>query len=115
MTTGFTKFDAGKIRYSIYPNTVLEDVIKVMMYGAQKYAVDNWKQCEDLNRYYDAARRHEESYKAGEYLDPESGLPHLAHAICNWTFMHYIEEQKRKKDNDANSTGKTASTTARLV
>lgn len=102
MTATFTKFDSDKIKYSIYPNSVLEDIIKVMMFGAKKYGMDNWKLCEDPTRYYDAGRRHEEAWKAGEHKDPESGLPHLAHALCNWTFAHYIEEQKRKKANDVN-------------
>jgi len=96
--TGFTKFDAGKIKYSVFPNSVLEDVIRVMMFGANKYGMDNWKLCEDPTRYYDAGRRHEESWKSGEKFDPESGLPHLAHAICNWVFAHYIDSQERKEN-----------------
>ena len=94
----FKKYDAGKLEYDMFPNSVLEDVIQVMMYGAytKGYDKNNWMLCEDTNRYYNALRRHTESWKAGEYFDPESGLPHLSHALCNMVFMHYLEQQKRK-------------------
>lgn len=103
---GFKKFDTGKLRYDMIPNNVLELWIKVMMYGAfdKGYGVDNWKLAktdEDLLRYYNAGRRHDEAHRAGEYLDPESGLPHLAHKLCNDAFRLFLEEEKR---NDKQTT-----------
>lgn len=94
----FKKYDSGKLEYDIFPNSVLEDIIKIMMYGAyvKGYEKDNWKKCTDNMRYYNAARRHVEAWRAGEYFDEESKYPHLAHAICNLVFMHYLEEEKRK-------------------
>jgi hypothetical protein len=94
----FKKFDSGKLEYDMFPNEVLEGIIKVMMYGAyvKGYEKDNWKKCEDISRYYNAARRHQEARRAGEYYDPESGLPHVFHEACNVIFTAYLEEQKRK-------------------
>lgn len=94
----FKKYDSGKLEYDMFPNSVLEDVIKVMMYGAytKGYEKNNWMKCEDVTRYYNALRRHTEAWKAGEYIDPESGLPHLSHALCNLVFMHYLEQHKEK-------------------
>lgn len=103
----FMRYDAGKLRYDIYPNSVLEDVIKVLMFGATKYEMDNWKKATDTKTFYNSARRHEEAWKAGEYYDAESGLPHLAHVLCNWTFAHYIEEQERKKANNGSNASNT--------
>ncbi len=99
----FKKFDNGKLEYDMFPNNVLEDIIKIMMYGAytKGYEKDNWKKCTDLSRYYNALRRHVEAWKAGEYYDAESGQPHLAHAACNIVFMHYLEEAKKKEQNGA--------------
>lgn len=94
---GFKKYDSGKLEYDMFPDSVLQDIIKVMMYGAytKGYEKDNWKKCKDNTRYYNAARRHIEAYRGGEYYDVESGLPHMAHALCNLVFMHYLEEGKR--------------------
>lgn len=107
LMTEFKKFDSGKLKYSIFPDSVLRDIIKIMMFGAKKYGMDNWKLCEDNTRYYDALRRHLDDWRNEDYYDKESGEPHLAHALCNLVFLHYLEEQKRKshdiKPNKASS------------
>lgn len=87
MTEGI-KYDASKPRWSLIPQGTLEEVIKVLEYGANKYAPDNWKKVPDMEtRYYDAAMRHIDAYWKGEYLDQESGEPHLAHAVCCLLFL----------------------------
>lgn len=87
MTEG-VKYDASKPRWSLIPNGTMEEVIKVLEYGANKYSPDNWKKVPEMEvRYYDAAMRHIDSYWQGEYLDEESGQPHLAHAVCCLLFL----------------------------
>jgi hypothetical protein len=82
------KYDTSKPRWSLIPNGTLEEVIKVLEYGANKYSPDNWKKVPEMEvRYYDAAMRHIDSYWQGEYLDEESGQPHLAHAVCCLLFL----------------------------
>jgi hypothetical protein len=84
------KDDSKKLRYSLLPLVALEEVVRVLEFGAEKYAVDNWRKVPDGKvRYWDAAMRHVLAYKRGELLDPESGLSHLAHAIC---CLMFIEE-----------------------
>ena len=39
-----------------------------------------------------ATIRHLTAWRSGERLDPESGLPHLAHAACSVLFMLAIDE-----------------------
>lgn len=99
----FMKADSGKIEYDLFPNNVLELIIKVMMFGAKKYERDNWKKADakGLIRYYNAARRHDEAHMAGEYYDVESGLPHLAHKLCNDVFRLYLEERNRNEKQKA--------------
>ncbi len=101
----FKKFDSGKLEYDMFPNSVLEGIIKVMMYGAytKGYEKNNWKKCEDTTRYYNAQRRHQEARMAGEYTDPESGLPHIFHELCNGVFIAYLEEEKRKENGTSAS------------
>jgi len=63
----------------IPPSAILLESM-VMRGGAIKYGKFNWnKDPVRASTYYDAAFRHLASFYAGEELDPESGLPHMAH------------------------------------
>ena len=87
----FVKNDEGKLQWSLMPFEQLEDTVRVLMKGAEKYSRDNWKKCDDINRYKDALMRHVTAYIKGEEKDPEDNLPHLAHAICNCLFLQYFD------------------------
>lgn len=89
------KYDAGKLRWSLLPNKVVVQVVKVLEYGAVKYHEDSWKQVpEGRKRYYDAANRHIEAWWNGEKRDPETGLHHLAHACCNLFFLIWKDDNE---------------------
>ena len=90
----FIKADSGKLQWSLLPFNELKDVVKVLMLGAKKYSPDNWKKCDDTKRYKDALMRHVISYVSGNERDEESGLSHLAHAICNCLFLMWFDNQK---------------------
>lgn len=65
----------------------IDSLIAVLTYGARKYSPDNWKRVEELeNRYLNAALRHLNADRRTP-TDPESGLPHLAHAIVSLIFI----------------------------
>ena len=82
------KHDSGKLDYTLVPWDGLEDVIKVLEFGAQKYSRDNWRKVENAEaRYMAAAFRHLVAHQNGEVNDPESNLPHRAHAGCCILFM----------------------------
>lgn len=92
-----TKLDAGKLQWSLLPLRLLEPVVRVLMFGARKYAPDNWKHVPDaLDRYYDATIRHVTSWQDGERTDPETGESHLAHAICCLLFMLWHEAKDQR-------------------
>ena len=83
------KFDGGKLEYGLLPPLALEETVKVLTFGAQKYERDNWKKVPDSKRrYFDAMERHIWAYKRGEQMDPESGIHHLAHAMCCLMFLY---------------------------
>ncbi len=86
------KFDKNKLIWSLLPLTVLRDVVKVLMLGAKKYAPNNWKYVKPAIRYFDACMRHLDAWQGGERQDPESGLSHLAHAICCLIFLLWHEK-----------------------
>lgn len=80
------KLDHGKTRLDLLPTGPLRAIADVLAYGAIKYTEDGWKEVEP-RRYYAAALRHLFAWRDGERCDPESGLPHLAHAGCCVLFM----------------------------
>jgi len=78
------KNDEGKPRFTLVPPRALLAVAECFTYGAEKYPGNDFRQVENAyQRYDDAARRHMNAADQGEIIDPESGLPHLAHAASN--------------------------------
>lgn len=92
------KDDKGKHRWSLLPGGTLAKVIAVLEFGAERYGVDNWQHVKEPDRrYYDAAMRHIQAWLYGEVNDPESGLPHLAHAISCLLFLMWIDAHPKEK------------------
>lgn len=81
------KYDKDKTQLDLFPPEALEAIGQVLTYGANKYAAHNWRKGIDWSRLYGAALRHLNRWNAGEDIDPESGLPHLAHAGCCVVFL----------------------------
>jgi len=92
------KYDSGKPQYGLLPPLALLETVKVLTFGAQKYAPDNWRYVDNAQRrYFDAAQRHLWAWKMGETSDPESNLNHLAHALCCIMFLCDLELQKKEE------------------
>jgi hypothetical protein len=83
---GGIKYDGDKPDYSLVPFQAMDEVVKVLTYGAAKYDRFNWEKVEP-RRYQAAALRHISAYMQGEKIDPESGINHLAHAACSLLFL----------------------------
>ena len=58
----------------------VDAIAEVYDFGATKYSDHNWRKGYEWSKSYAAAMRHMTSFWNGETLDPESGLPHVAHA-----------------------------------
>ena len=77
------KYDGDKAKLYLLPPKSILEVGKVLTYGAEKYDPENWRKVDDLqNRYTSAALRHIFAHIDGEADDQETGLSHLAHAMC---------------------------------
>lgn len=88
------KDDTSKRRYSLLPSGTVNSVVDVLEAGAIKYAPDNWRKVPDARRrYYDAAMRHIDAWWSGELKDDETGLPHLAHAMCCLLFLMWFDSE----------------------
>ncbi len=82
------KYDQEKTRLELLPVVPLVWIALALGYGVVKYGVDNWKRVPDgRTRYTGALLRHLFAAMRGEFLDPESGLPHLAHAGACLLFL----------------------------
>jgi hypothetical protein len=89
------KHDADKPRFDLIPPRAEEMLAKVLTFGANKYAPGNWQHVPDAeNRYIAAALRHINAQRIGEHSDPETGLPHLAHAMCCLAFVIELQERE---------------------
>lgn len=95
------KFDGSKPLYNLLPANAIEEMAKVLTFGAQKYSADNWRYVENaLERYRAALLRHTFAIQSGELYDQETGLLHSAHAMCCASFI--VELQlilENKNDN----------------
>lgn len=96
---GSVKKDEGKYDPTMLTIEMIELVSKVRMFGAKKYARNNFKITGfKYTRSLAAALRHIFAYLSGEDNDPESGLSHLGHAIC--CLEHCIYDSKHHPEND---------------
>jgi len=78
--------------------TAIQELAKVLTFGAQKYAVHNWRKGLHKTRLVGAALRHLFAYLGGQDSDPESGLSHAAHAMCCCMFILGLENREDLDD-----------------
>lgn len=93
------KADNGKLKLTLVPTEVIEDIAEVRMYGNEKYHdPDNWKTVE-VERYRDALFRHLLAYiKDPKGKDAESGIEHYKHIACNCAFICALERGNNDGD-----------------
>jgi hypothetical protein len=97
-----TKLDKGKPDFSLLPWDSIEEVVKVLDFGAKKYSKDNWRKVKFAKcRYFAAAVRHiiTEWWVHGRTKDEESGYHPLAHAICCLLFLMEFDKGGYPDDN----------------
>lgn len=72
-----------KVPFSTVPAPVVAELGLAMLEGARKYRRHNYRAIGvRASVYYDACKRHLEAYWEGEYIDPDSGLPHVVKAMA---------------------------------
>ena len=96
------KDDSGKTRLGLVLsgfNLALLGVGEVGTFGANKYTDNGWKSVPDaVNRYRDAMYRH---LLAGDEVDLESGLLHMAHAAWNaLAILQFMMEERHGFQNE---------------
>lgn len=104
------KFDAGKTEWDLLPLGPVEEIVKVLMHGREKYGRDNWQLVDNpIRRYYAAAQRHLAAFRRARFdtrdpydaIDAESHLHHLAHAACCILFLLWHERKELCQEDAA--------------
>lgn len=91
------KHDQEKVEWALLPWRELNQVAKVLTFGARKYSPNNWMHVPAAERrYFDAAMRHITARQRGEINDKETRLPHLAHAVCCLLFWAWFDNKNRR-------------------
>lgn len=81
------RLDQGKTRHDLVPPFPQELYAQVLTFGAQKYEAHQWRQGMAWSKCIGALKRHILAFEKGEDIDPESGIPHPAHIMCNAAFL----------------------------
>ena len=94
MTQKGYKLAEGKRRWDLMPFEALEPVVDILEKALDKYPVDNWKYVPNAQEsYLPALFRHWHKRNKGAVIDPEYGLPHMAHLICDALFILWHDMQ----------------------
>lgn len=95
-----------RVLLEIHGDDLLSDAARAFGHGCAKYGRDTWRASPweaDNGRgrmeYESALYRHLYADQIGEKIDPDSGLPHVAHAlasalICAWHVAHALAGSK---------------------
>lgn len=84
LAAGGARFDTGKTRVDLIPPEVLMELGEIYRMGAEKYDASNWRKGMKWSKVYAPLLRHLfKAWIGKEDNDPESGRPHIYHAVWN--------------------------------
>ena len=92
-------------RYDLIPVEALAQVARLYGRGAAKYAAHNWRKGYEWSKSYAAMQRHATQFWAGEDIDEEMQLPHLASVIFHAMALLVFMEEHRDFDDRYSTTG----------
>lgn len=91
MTQLGDRYNTGKLPWNLLSWPALAELVKVLDFGSRKYSSWNWSKGLSWSDCCASMMRHLTAWMTGEDKDPETGLSHMAHVLCNAMFlMHFI-------------------------
>lgn len=90
------RYNKGKLNWGLVNFKSLEPLVKVLMFGANKYEANNWMKEMPLKEIEESAFRHLIAIMDGEIYDKESGELHIGHLMCNAMFWNYHYNKSNK-------------------
>ena len=97
--TGGLRFNEDKLQWGLVDFEALENMVRVLEYGEKKYDAHNWKKGLPYVAVMESMLRHIYAFLRGEDIDPESGLPHTGHIMCNAMFLDYYSTYCKDMDD----------------
>lgn len=85
-----SRYNKGKLKWSLVSWKALEPMVRVLMFGAEKYDDHNWKKGLKWTECSESLLRHMTAFLEGEDNDPESKISHVGHILCNAMFLSYM-------------------------
>jgi hypothetical protein len=93
---GGLRYNAGKAPMEYIPLHLLADTARVLYLVTTRpensYPPFNWARGMQWLKPYACLIRHMFAWYRGQDRDPDTGLPHLAHAMCNLLFLIHYEQ-----------------------
>lgn len=96
------RFNEGKPRWGLVPQSSLIPMVRVLEFGANKYGNKNWQKGLPVMEICESLKRHLDAFMEGEDNDKESGISHIGHIQCNAMFLQWMVENKPQLDNRKN-------------
>lgn len=93
------KLDESKDPWHLAPWDAFGAIVKVLAFGANKYAPRNWEKGLAWSRVYAALQRHLVAWWQSEGVDAETGFSHLWHAGCCVAFLIAFEMRGAGSDD----------------
>jgi len=93
------KYDNEKPPMALLDAEFLEEVSRVLAFGASKYDANNWRGGLLYTRILSAIYRHLGAINRGEDYDKESGLSHVGHLGCNVMFLSWMMNHRKELDD----------------
>lgn len=87
--------NVGKPRWQLIDMVFLRGLLKLLEFGAIKYAPNNWRKGLIFSETVDSIERHLDKWKSGEEIDSDSGCHHLD---CVGFGVMVLRRQTEEKD-----------------
>jgi len=88
------RYNEGKPKWSLVHYDSLIPMIRVLEFGAKKYAPFNWQKGLDLKEILESMQRHLAKLMDNEEIDTESGISHMGHIQANAMFYNYHKNKE---------------------
>lgn len=92
------RFNTGKPKWSLIPQSALLPMVRQAEYGATKYAAWNWTKGLKVTEICESLKRHLDAFMEGKDLD-EEGMPHIGGIQWNAMALQWMLVNKPELDD----------------
>ena len=93
------RFNEGKPKWSLVPQSSLIPMVRVLEFGAKKYGDYNWTKGLSIRETCESLKRHLDAFMEGEDIDTESKLSHIGHIQANSMFLSFMLSNRPDLDD----------------